>query len=377
MDKHELADILDRYVNDTATEQEKAWVEDWYNAYHLKATQPLTHAEIEQITSTIESHLPQAAGGGYNKWLRIAALITGALIALTIFYFVYKHKQSQIITGKDVYKAAQRIAPGSNRATLLLNNGEVIDLSAAQVGTLTAQAGISISKTADGKLNYTVTDQGAANHYNTITTPRGGQYQVTLPDGTKVWLNAESSLTYATNYTHLNLREVTLHGEAYFEVAHNPVKPFVVQSLSQRITVLGTHFNVSSYADELTTTTLLQGKVSVNATGKPLVLEPGQQSINRNGQLEVQEADTLLAVAWKNGLIKFRNTELPVIMEQIGRWYNIDVAYEGNISRRRFTGGINRSSNLAAVLQILSESGIDFEMRQMPNGTTALLVKEK
>jgi ferric-dicitrate binding protein FerR (iron transport regulator) len=207
-----------------------------------------------------------------------------------------------------------------------------------------------------------VTEKDAA-FYNTITTPRGGQYQVTLSDGTKVWLNAASSIRFPVLFTG-NERKVEITGEAYFEVAKNVSKPFKVKTISSEVEVLGTHFNVNAYDDEaVAKTTLLEGlvKVSVPQTGGKLAarfLQPGQQSgITKDGRISVlNNADTEEAVAWKNGRFQFRSADLKSILRQISRWYDVDVVYKGNVDLH-FTGQLTRDDYVSKVFDKLALTG--------------------
>ncbi|WP_199119229.1 FecR family protein [Pedobacter sp. ASV28] len=387
MEKEELKDLLERYVESRCTEQEKAWVEDWYNNHHLKANVPYTHQQIEADTEEVWHRLKVTKPLVYHNWLKYAG-IAAALILAYLLLYVYFFKDSE---KKQLPQRAsmEQVLPGGDRATLTLANGQQISLTDVGNGVVATQANINIRKTADGQLEYTVLDSDTAGssanvQLNTITTPKGGQYQVRLPDGSKVWLNAASAITYATNLSISKERVVKLSGEAYFEVATKLKEqsgkqkaekvPFIVKTATQEIEVLGTHFNVSSYADEeKTITTLLEGSVHVsssfrasgttgNLTSDEVRLKPGQQSVNSKGNLMVQPADTELATAWKNGWMKFKSAKLPDIMRQVGRWYDIDIKYQGNVGNRTISGGMSRSSTLQSALQILEQAGVKFEL---------------
>ncbi|MCC8426487.1 FecR family protein [Mucilaginibacter sp. UR6-11] len=263
-------------------------------------------------------------------------------------------------------KAKNSIRPGGNRATLQLANGSKIDLSTANNGVIAKQAGIFIHKNAQGLIVYTL----GANHkihgltgQNTISTPKGGQYQVVLPDGTQVTLNAASSITYPVVFNG-GERLVRLTGEAYFEVAKDRLHPFKVNSGSQTVTVLGTHFNINAYDNEATVkTTLLEGLVDVTAGSAETKITPGQQTIlNADGQLSKKSVDIDKEVAWKNGLFSFAGDDLKTIMRQVARWYDVDVSYNGNLPDEKFYGEITRSSRLADVLRIMELNNVHFDI---------------
>lgn len=197
--------------------------------------------------------------------------------------------------------------------------------------------------------------------YNTIETPKGGQYQVDLPDGTKVWLNAGSLLRYPTNFTG-KIRSVELTGEAYFEVAKNAHKPFKVLSKNQVVEVLGTHFNISSYTDDISVkTTLLEGSVKVlsSKVNQTKLLKPGQQSdINyTNNAFFIKSVNTDEVIAWKNGYFLFSDEDLKSIMARFARWYNVDVEYQGDVDNLRFGGMVSRSKDLTQALKVVEQAG--------------------
>jgi ferric-dicitrate binding protein FerR (iron transport regulator) len=244
-------------------------------------------------------------------------------------------------------------------------------LDEAEVGELDNIGGIVVNKQADGILSIEVinADVNAPIGMNTIRTPAGGQYQIKLPDGTKVWLNASSIIKFPSSFAR-NFREVELEGEAYFEVAkmlynNNINIHFFVKNKEQQIEVLGTHFNVSSYPEDIIKTTLLEGSVRVYSliSNSSQVLKPGQQSQIVNGEIEIRAADTESSFAWKNGDFIFNNEELYSIMNKLERWYDIEVEYKGSVVPRRFSGAVSRSNNLSEVLRIMELTGkVKFEI---------------
>jgi len=256
------------------------------------------------------------------------------------------------------------ILPGGNRAVLTLADGTSILLDSASNGTIASQGSTKVIKLNTGQLVYNSTDGAAVSiSYNTLTTPLGGQYQVTLQDGTIVWLNSGSSLRYPTIFAGAE-RRVEITGEAYFEVAKNPNQPFKVKiNLSSgeggEIEVLGTHFNINAYEDEAAVkTTLLEGSVKVNHSNATSQLKPGQQlQLNKQGRVEiVNKADLEETMAWKEGRFQFENADIHYIMRQIARWYDVEVEYKEEITRH-FGGVISRNENVTKVLNLLELTG--------------------
>jgi transmembrane sensor len=246
------------------------------------------------------------------------------------------------------------VAPGGNRATLTLAGGRTIHLDSAAYGLLAEEGAATIVKTAEGQIRYSnaSTLMTAEIGMNTMLTPRGGQYQLTLPDGSNVWLNAESSITYPTAFNG-NERRVRLTGEAYFEVAKKTSQRFIVETMSDTITVLGTVFNVNAYTDEAAVkTSLLEGSVKINNK----ILKPGQAYYKGS----IQSTDLERDLAWKNGLFNFDGADLQTVLRQLARWYDIEVAYEGTYPDMIFDGEIGRDLKLSQVLKVLAATGVAF-----------------
>jgi ferric-dicitrate binding protein FerR (iron transport regulator) len=253
----------------------------------------------------------------------------------------------------------QQIMPGSTKAMLTLADGSTIPLDSAGTRVINQQG--STVKLQQGQLQYAANTSGAAAGLNTLTTPRGGQFRVTLPDGTRVWLNAASAITYPTAFSR-DKREIRLKGEAYFEVAPQPGWPFRVALEQQAsIDVLGTSFNVNAYTDEQgINTTLIRGAVRVNSGQTSKILQPGQQAqINNTDQIKViTNADTSAILAWKRGSFYFHDADIPTVMRQLARWYDVDIVYAGSIPARKFQGEIQRRLPLNDVLEGLEASGV-------------------
>lgn len=277
---------------------------------------------------------------------------------------------------------ADNIPPGRNKATLTLAGGRQIILDSAQDGALLQQDSIKIVKLGNGRLAYTAQSSSSpATHnlsYNTLSTPRGGQYQLDLPDGTKVWLNSASSITYPVAFTG-HRRMVSVTGEAYFEIAKDKARPFLVKvtappdnargtTKDMDIEVLGTHFNVNAYQDESTVrTTLLEGSIRVSnnsGTRPPALLTAGQQAqVDAGGKIQVlSHVDLEETMAWKNGFFQFNRASLDQVMRQLSRWYDMDIVYEKNIPEMKFGGKMQRDLYLKDMLDILEKTDVHFRI---------------
>ena len=332
--------------------------EEWGKA--IPATDDITPGEAASLYERVVSQ-PQPARVR-RLWPRIA-IAASVLACVAIGGYIYR--ESTITAPKAMQPLVQDVAPGGNKATLTLANGQKIVLSDDLDGEIAKQAGVQISKSKNGVLVYTVADNDhvPANSMNTLSTAKGETYKIILPDKTAVWLNAASSLTYPARFTGAD-RQVTLAGEGYFEVAKDQQHPFKVNTTKQQVTVLGTHFNINAYPDEpATRTTLLEGSVKVSAGNEHVTIPPGQQSTLRNGNVGVQNVDPDQATAWKDDKFMFDGDNIQYIMRMIERWYNIDVVYEGAISNEKFYGGISRYENVSEILKILeSTKSINFRI---------------
>lgn len=367
-------ELLIKYNAGQCTEAEKAAVEKWLFESDPAAVD-LSAERIAEIKAEIFSQLPGPVVKikKIRYWPRIAAamvLILGAVYFIKRDRWPIANRQSSIVSQND-------LPPGRNSATLTLANGKKIVLSDANSGELANESGVVISKTADGQLVYKAiaASVAGADTYNTLSTTKGETFQVRLPDGSLVVLNAESSLTYPTNLNLVSERKVKLYGEAYFEVAKVMVKavnrenkgieqrkPFIVSTDKQQVEVLGTQFNINSYADELhTRTTLVEGIVKVASLGtkqRSAILKPGQQALNNPDGFLVKNVNITQAIAWKNGTFDFDNEDIQSVMRKISRWYNVAVEFEGNISGERFNGALSRKKNISQMLKMLESTGV-------------------
>jgi transmembrane sensor len=313
-----------------------------------------------------------------TAWFRYAAAII-ILFGIGAYLWNTLQNNKPLITQTQPVPVKNDLPPGNNRAILTLSNGEKIELNNSATETI-KDGNLSI-KNNSGQLIYGSTslpipsnggvapgvansstnpsDPGAgvgrgATTYNTMSTPRGGQYQLTLSDGTKVFLNAASSITYPTSFT-TNNREVTISGEAYFEVSTNKSKPFIVKTNKDIITVLGTSFNINAYPDETSIkTSLINGSIKINEK----ILHPGQAYENGS----INNTDITQDIAWKNGVFMFNKSDIKAVMRQLSRWYDIDIKYEGKIPAGEFTGDIRRNVSLQKVMNVLSAYDINYRI---------------
>jgi transmembrane sensor len=378
-------ELAQKWLDKTITPTEQEEFAAWYNAgQDTPVDIPLDFAKDEQThRARILNKVNKAirySGSGSNKikYLRWASVAAACLLLLSIppLYFHLRKKIAK--TGAVTYQKKplkNDVAPGGNKAMLTLADGSKIALNDAKNGVLTNQGKTVLNKAKSNQLVYIApasvgnSSSSVGNSlpvvYNTITTPRGGQFQVVLSDGTKVWLNAASSITFPTVFTK-GERRVNITGEVYFEVAKNKNLPFRVITGKQTVEVLGTHFNINAYPDENTIrTTLAEGSVKVLSDGRVAILKPDQQaSVSNTGNtnITINTVDTEDILAWKEGNFVFEKADIPFIMRQASRWYDVTVKYEDNISERRFTGSISRSVNLSELLKMLKYTGVGFRI---------------
>jgi len=307
-------------------------------------------AVIRKKNADLDAHVEKYQTFPFVRF-KLAAVAALMIFGAGLFYFNNPFKST-----RELVTFTKDLPAGKSGATLTLANGKKIYISNVSAGQLAEQSGVTISKTADGKILYTVKAQNdGVPQYNTLETQTGEQTQVILPDHSVVFLNAASSLKYPSSFTKLKERRVELSGEAYFEISKDKEHPFVVKSTGQQVMVLGTHFNINSYLDEhAVKTTLLEGSVNVN--GK--ILNPGEQSVLANGSISIYNADTEQAIAWKNGEFYFDHTPLEDVMRQISRWYNVKVVYQNDKVKEQTIGGtVTRYGNVSQILKAIANVG--------------------
>lgn len=380
MRKQQFISILDRYLKNQATAEEQNILFAYYHLFMADADvlHLLKGAEKEklklQIKAGIDTRIntgmdigtghmiiPETSQPHHNLlWKRVAGVAAAvALITLGVWFYYASYisgRHPEFVSGSPV---ANDIKPGKNTATLTLANGRKILLSDAVNGVLAKESGVLIRKDASGRLYYEISPSSqknpAATAFNTLSTARGETYQVKLSDGTHIWLNAASTLKYPASFASLKSRNVELTGEAYFEVAKDRLHPFFVKTARQQVEVVGTHFNVSSYRDdEGIKTTLLEGAVRIVAGGKSVLLNPGQESVVKQGVVEIAEVDTDEAIAWKNGYFNFNHEALGSIMNKISRWYDVEIQYDDpELKTQVFSGTVSRFKSVSLVLDKL------------------------
>ncbi|TCD04236.1 FecR family protein [Pedobacter frigidisoli] len=370
MNQDELSQLLIKYNNQTATPDEKRVVEDWYD--RVNDTQPtIEHEDYFTIKNKIfEKVKHQLASNAEpvrknklklfrNVFLRAAILLL-ALVGVS-YYFITRTDSK--IFDDHLVSTKTHIKPGGNNATLLLADGSQVILNEAVDGQIANQPGVKITKTKSGELIYSFIDDANTQEvkYNTVTTPRGGQYHLILVDGTNVWLNANSSIKFPTVFATDN-RKVEVTGEVYLEVSKNKLKPFFVSTNQSEIKVLGTHFNINAYdEEEYQRTTLLEGSIEITKGNVKQVLLPKQQAnISKYSNViklkEIEDLDAI--IAWKNGYFQFEKADLKSVMRQISRWYDTDVSYNGQIPNKEYSGKVPRNVEVKKLIEMLSYTGI-------------------
>ncbi|WP_343668046.1 FecR domain-containing protein [Chitinophaga sp.] len=358
--------LLDRYVNRSCTREELdelfVYIKDEQNEEilnHLLANYAESATTAPDIDyENIYSQLIQPRSRIITL-RRLAAAAAILLLAGSAFWYLGHTRKPQPL---QVATITKEITPGSNKATLTLADGTVVTLDSA--GNQTIRQGNQSITQQNGQLLYTGQGNTSTVHYNKLSTPRGGQFQIVLPDGTKVWLNSATTLRYPTAFTGAT-RVVELEGQGYFEVAPNATHPFLVKVPSthrdsMEVQVLGTGFDVMAYADEATVnTTLISGSVRVKEGNTLQTLQPGQQAVmdNINRAITVRPADIKKVTAWKNGVFVFNNTALPAILREVARWYDVEIVYAATPSPELYGGGISRNLQLSSVLRLLEASG--------------------
>lgn len=367
-----LSDLLTRYFKGNMAEAEAEELSSYLKDDHYNDVirQILTGLSAEVAPAAVDvadmqrliRNVKEVSGNNIKRlsFTRIAAAAAVLLMLGIGGYFLLTPPAEKQIAVKRYNNDVQ---PGGNKAMLTLSDGSTISLEDAQQGSLAQQGGSQVVKSADGALAYNKNgEQGETIQYNTLTTPLGGQYRITLPDGTSVWLNAGSSLRYPTAFIGKD-RKVELKGEGYFEVAKNADMPFFVTLANGvEVRVLGTHFNVNAYSDEKNiTTTLVEGAVLVKNNEIANVLQPGQQSVA--GQYDnslklLKNVDIAAVTAWKEGVFRFNDADIETVMKQLSRWYDIEIVYEGSPIKEYFNGTIPRNVPVSKVLELLELTGL-------------------
>lgn len=355
--KHNFEDMLKRYRAGEATEEEKGIVESWYLAEAAKKPPPdVTEDVLREDLLRMQTVLP-ARPSALRRLRPVLAAASVLLLVALGAYFFSMHEQEKPVPASAVVLQHDAL-PGGKKATLTLSDNRQIVLDEHAPGEVASETGISVTKNDEGQLVYTA-GSGEGKGFHTISTPMGGECQVTLSDGSRVWLNASSSIRFPVHFSGAE-RPVEIAGEVYLEVAPMAGKPFRVTGGGQVVEVLGTRFNINAYPGVgKVKTTLLEGAVKVSTAGGSgaRVLKPGQQAILEGNSIRVGAADEESAVAWKNGYFLFDDAELAYIMDELCRWYNVNAVYEGVNPSMRFGGTVSRKKKLSEALRILELSG--------------------
>jgi transmembrane sensor len=360
MNQQKAIRLLNNYKNGQLSPEQERRLNQWYLSQAAQSTHELSERQTEQTVELIRSRLPGLKPPRTARlWLSIAAVAACmALVFLGLYYFMYQVPSGEVKNSL----AGNEVLPGKAGATLTLSSGKKISLLSSANGKIASQAGVTVSKTANGELIYQPTggpEPSQAGAVNTLTTANGQTYVLTLPDHSKIWINSASSISYPVDIARSSTRVVKMRGEAYFQVAKDKTRPFVVQTGDQQVEVLGTHFNINSYPNEPnTTTTLLEGSVRVTAGKNTVVIKPGQQAINHNTSLAVTTVNSDSVTDWKEGDFYLNHVDFKTAMRKIARWYDVEVIYDPSFSQDMESGGwISRNNKLSAVLKLIESSG--------------------
>jgi ferric-dicitrate binding protein FerR (iron transport regulator) len=371
----ELQELSDKWLSGNLTSEERVKLDKWYNQELPEAVNwesgdktefELGERLFEGIQEAQEEHLirrrPFIIKIALNHTRKLAATLL-LLAGAGLFYYLSPFNKINAGGNPAILSGTKN----NNKAILTLADGSAVVLDKTRKGLVAKQGNAQVNKTGNGALSYHNSSTGIAAlgiQYNSIATPVGSQYEVSLADGTKVWLNALSCLKYPTTFTGAD-RVVELTGEAYFEVAKNKHKPFKVMLANHTsIEVLGTHFNIMAYQDETNiNATLLEGSIKVKKGAANQMITPGEQA-EITDQIKVSAVDAQGSIAWKNGLFSFDKSDTKTIMRQIGRWYGVEIAYQGKVPANQLTGYIARASNLTEVLKMLEISGVKSTLKE-------------
>ncbi|RXK81312.1 FecR family protein [Filimonas effusa] len=353
-----ILSLIEKFEQGRATDEEIQELDVWFRLHesnpditdHLTKEQQLQAQSglLMRINSRID--LEERPSFPLRKaapllWAKLAVAASVLLvIAVGGWFFLGRNQPvKQALAGH-----IEDFAPGSNKAILTLENGEHIILDQAKTGAIASQGNAVISKTNEGNVVYMQRGKSEAVAMNTLTTPYGGLYRLTLADGTEVWLNAASSIKYPSSFNG-SVREVEISGEVYMEVAQNSRQPFRVKAGSHTVEVLGTHFNINTY--DSIKTTLLEGAVALTSAGRRKLLQPGEQGLFIGNAIHLNKVDLDEVMAWKNGFFDFTDAGIQTVMQEFARWYNLDVVFDGPQTKETFTGRIPRSWSFARVIK--------------------------
>jgi ferric-dicitrate binding protein FerR (iron transport regulator) len=348
--------IINKYLDGEASEKEQNLVERFY-LDSLTSDAFKISGPSKELKSGMWKHI-SAVTRGRKKTSRLWPAITVAAGIILIGYYIFSSAPKLNKTAPPLgdFTAA------SNRATITLASGRILTLNGQKSSLVVGDTSLRYADGSQVSFSDDKRTAGTANNILTASTPKGGTYSFVLADGSRVWLNADSKLYFPQRFHSEGTRNVTLEGEAYFEIQHDEAHPFIVKTANQSVRVLGTHFDIKAYRNEpAEKTILLEGSVRVNDHE---VLAPGQLCLAGPGKnIEISQADLTTEMAWKNGLFVFNDASLELIMREVSRWYNIDVIYAGNLTNETYNGTIDRKANLSRILNILKKAGVRFETK--------------
>ncbi|WP_442590865.1 FecR family protein [Pedobacter sp. AW31-3R] len=355
--------LLKKYEEGKCTPEELHLLEDWYNrTAHENAGTPFTQDLFIQQKAGLEQLWPKQKKKPnhiivlYNAYKSYGVAAVVFICASVGIYFM--------IAGRNDSSLGGDVDPGENKAVLTLSDGTKINVTDAKLGLLSTTSGMKVTKSSKGEVVITFLNNPGSNNakstdFNTIETPKGGEFKVCLPDGSNVWLNAASTLRFPTTFVYAGTRSVQLSGEAYFEIFKDKAHPFIVSTENQEVKVLGTHFNVNSYPEEVVVkTTLLEGAVLVSALGKHTALKPGQQSVNNGKTINVRSIEAENEIDWHNGSFTFNDEPLGNILNKLARWYDVKFIYKDkDLQYKSLAGSASRYAKISDILCQLELTG--------------------
>ena len=384
MQQDKLRELVRKYLDGSASHSDRVRLNAWYRELTSKELPWYVDAPGEAELLKAEMLQQILTQTGITKrlrirklWFRVAAAATVLLFLSFGGYFLLRQQPNQQQITLNNKKTD--LLPGRNKAILILSNGQQVNLNNAPSGVIATQANANIKKSTNGDIRYQQTGQTTGRDliYNTVRTLKGEQWpSLELPDGSIVHLDAASSITFPVSFP-ANERMVSITGQVYFEVAHRVGSPFRVTVKGQTIEDIGTHFNVNAYDDEpVVRTTLIEGALSVAKAGKKEILKPGQEAVTKgtDNAIIVENADIDDVIAWRNGLFKFNNTPMPVVMRQLSRWYNVEVEYSGKVPATVFTGEMHRNVNASHVLDMLTFFKVHFRIEDSKSGRKIIVL---
>lgn len=367
MTKHRLKELLDKSAKGILRTEESIELDTWYKSLDYdNGDAGVDERSPDSLLADFKlrylRHKPARTFHFRPGNLAKAAIVTGLLFTASLVYYYKLDKKPGIESQPTVAtNSPTDVEPGKDKAILVLGDGSKIDINESSKGLIAEQGSVQVIKDENGYLRYDApANRGSAAFLNKLITPRGGEHKISLPDGTVVWLNASSSITFPSAFFEPE-RRVSVTGEVYFEVARNEKQPFIVKVNSEEVKVLGTHFNINAYTDEGPgRVTLIEGAVQVSNATSMVRLKPGQQSHLHREKLIIEDVDIEQVTAWKSGFFELNHSSLEAIMRAISRWYDVDVVYETapQVSTE-FGGRISKRVPLTTVLDVLRSYGID------------------